>query len=373
MIKHHIKTAWRSIWKTKSYTLINIFGLAAGLASFILVLSYLNYELSYDTWSPELEKVYRVSMKQKEDLFEATPSPLASFLADNYPKIDAATSLQGAGEYEVPISAGNETIYHDGFTTADSLFLKVFPYDLLKGDRNTALENPDNAVISTELAQKLFGDKDPMGQKVKVFNMMDAVVTGVMKLPETPSHRQVHLVMRDPFEKQNFFWNNYSNETYIKLNEPLEKDILESDINRIFMERRLKLESNSPKELTRGNYPVLYVDAVPDIQNFSTYGSGNIKTVTVLFILAMLLLVIGTINFSNLSVAKSLSKTREIGVRKVLGSGNWNLFWRFMWEAILQCSISIVIAIGLVLVILPYVNNNFGLGLQIGFDFEFIF
>ncbi len=373
MIKHHIKIAWRSIWNAKSYTLINILGLAAGLASFILVLSYLNYELSYDTWSPELEKVYRVSMRQKEDLFEATPAPLASFLKENYPKVETATSLQGAGEFEVPISAGNETIYHKGFTSSDSLFLKVFPYKLTQGGRNTALNNPNSAIISTELARKLFGKEDPMGQTVKVFNMMEAVITGVMELPSTPSHRNVHLVMRDPFEKQNFFWNNYSNETYIKLNEPLAKDVLEKDINRIFMDRRLKVENSNTEDLANGNHAVLYVDAVPDIQNFPTYGSGNIQTVTVLFILAMLLLIVGGINFSNLSVAKSLSKTMEIGVRKVLGSGNWNLFWQFMWEAILQCSISITIAIGIVIAILPYVNSSFGLDLQIYSNLEFIF
>ncbi|MCP9201270.1 ABC transporter permease [Gramella sp. GC03-9] len=373
MIKHYIKIAWRSIWNAKSYTLINILGLAAGLASFILVLSYLNYELSYDTWSPELEKVYRVSMKQKEDLFEATPAPLASFLAENYPKVEVATSLQGAGDYEVPISAGNETLYHNGFTSSDSLFLKVFPYKLEQGDRNTALNNPNSAIISTELAKKLFGNKDPMGRTVTIFNMLEAVITGVMKMPDTPSHRKVHLVMRDPNESQNFFWNNYSYESYIKLKVPVTKEVLEGDINRIFKERRLKVENWQDEDLASGNHPVLYVDAVPDIQNFPTYGNGSIKTVTVLFILAMLLLIIGAINFSNLSVAKSLGKTKEIGVRKVLGSGNWNLFWQFMWEAILQCSISIVIAIGLVIAILPYVNNSFGLGLQIHSNLEFLF
>lgn len=122
MIKNHFKIAWRSLWNTKSYTLINIAGLSAGLASFIIVLLYLNYELSYDTWSPELENVYRVSMENDGDVQNQTPAPLASFLGEKYPKIEASTSMQGAGEYEVLINGNGKRIYHQGFASADSLF-----------------------------------------------------------------------------------------------------------------------------------------------------------------------------------------------------------------------------------------------------------
>ncbi|SDS75238.1 putative ABC transport system permease protein [Gillisia sp. Hel1_33_143] len=371
MIKHNFKIAWRSIWNAKSYTIINILGLSAGLASFIIVLLYLNYELSYDSWSPELEKVYRVGMKDKGGIQNNTPAPLASFFAEKYPKIEAATSMQGAGEYEVIISTDEKQIYHNGFASADSLFLKVFPYHLIQGDRNTALNAPNSVIISEELAEKLFGSTNPMGQTVKVFNMMEGVVTGVIKLPETPSHRPIHLIMRDPYEKQNFFWNNYSFETYLKINQTISSAELEEDLNRIYFEERIKKDEDLNKEYKNsGNRTLLFTDAVPDIQNFSKHGNSNIKTVSVLFILAILLLVIGAINFSNLSIAKSLGKSREIGVRKVLGSGNWNLFWQFMAEAILQCVISLIIAMGIVLLSLPYVNSIFGLELKLGGNFE---
>jgi len=371
MIKHNFKIAWRSIWNAKSYTIINILGLSAGLASFIIVLLYLNYELSYDSWSPELEKVYRVGMKDKGGIQNNTPAPLASFFAEKYPKIEAATSMQGAGEYEVIISTDEKQIYHNGFASADSLFLKVFPYHLIQGDRNTALNAPNSVIISEELAGKLFGSSNPMGQTVKVFNMMEGVVTGVIKLPETPSHRPIHLIMRDPYEKQNFFWNNYSFETYLKVNQTIASAELEEDLNRIYFEDRIKKDEDLNKEYKNsGNRTLLFTDAVPDIQNFSKHGNSNIKTVSVLFILAILLLVIGAINFSNLSIAKSLGKSREIGVRKVLGSGNWNLFWQFMAEAILQCVISLIIAMGIVLLSLPYVNSIFGLELSLDGNFE---
>ncbi|MGB7843148.1 MAG: ABC transporter permease, partial [Salinimicrobium sp.] len=371
MIKHNFKIAWRSIWKAKSYSLINIVGLSAGLASFIIVLLYLNYELSYDTWSPEMEKVYRVGMNTHGDIQNNTPAPLASFFAEKYPKIEAATSMNGYGEYEVIISTDKKQIYHNGFASVDSLFLKVFPYHLIQGDRNTALNAPNSVIISQELAEELFGKSNPIGQTLKVFNVMEGVVTGVIELPETPSHLTVHLIMRDPYEKQNFFWNNYSYETYLKINQTVTTTKLEEDLNRIYFEERIKKDENLNAEYKNsGNRTLLFTDAVPDIQNFSQYGNSNMQTVSVLFILAILLLIIGAINFSNLSIAKSLGKIKEIGVRKVLGSGNWNLFWQFMAEAILQCVISLIIATGVVLLSLPYVNSIFGLELSLGGNSE---
>lgn len=366
MIKHHFKIAWRSLWNTKSYTFINIVGLSAGLASFIIVLLYLNYELSYDTWSPELENVYRVGMENEGDVQNQTPAPLASFLAEKYPKIEAATSMQGAGEYEVLISADGKSIYHKGFASADSLFLKVFPYQLIQGDKSTALNAPNSVILSEELATTLFGDTNPMGQTVKVFDALEGVVTGIVKLPKTPSHRPVHLIMRDPYEEQNFFWNNHSYETYIKVNQDMASAQLEEDLNRIYFEERIKKDEKlNEAYLETGDRFTLFTDAVPDIQNFSKHGTSNIKTLSILFILAVLLLLAGAINFSNLNVAKSIGRAKEVGVRKVLGSGKRSLIFQFMAETALQCVISFMIAAVLILLFLPYVNNT--LNLQLNF------
>ncbi|WP_300439103.1 ABC transporter permease [Christiangramia sp.] len=366
MFRNNFKIALRSLKKNKAYTAINILGLAAGMASFIIVLLALNYELSYDTWDPELRQVHKVSMRVKDEIFEATPAPLASFLNEKYPKVEAATSLQGTGEYEILISANEKSIYQKGFTSADSLFLQVFPYHLSQGNRTTAFNAPNAVLISEELSQKLFGDANPMGETIKVFNVMEGVITGVMELPETPSHRNMHLVMRDPYEQQNFFWNNHSYETYIKLHQQIPELELEKDLNRIYFEERILQDENLKEAYKKSdNKTILFTDSVPDIQNFSKYGSSNIKTISILFILAVLLLLIGAINFSNLTVAKSLGRTQEIGVRKVLGSGRKNLIFQFMSETSLQCAISLIIALSVVLISLPYINSS--LNLQLSF------
>lgn len=365
MIKNYFKIAWRSLGRNKVYTSINILGLAAGMASFIIVLLALNYELSYDTWDPELQKVHKVSMRVQDDIMGATPAPLAAFLAEKYPKVEAATSVQGAGEYEVLMSARGKSIYEKGFATADSLFLQVFPYEFVQGDAATALQAPNAVVLSEELAQKLFGDSNPMGETIKVFNALEGVITGVIKLPETPSHRNVHLVMRDPYAKQNFFWNNHSYETYIKLTEPIAEAALEEDLNRIYFEERIRNDEQLKEASAAGNRTMLFTDAVPNIQNFSKYGNSNIKTISILFILALLLLFTGAINFSNLTVAKSISRAKEVGIRKTLGSGRRKLIFQFMSETALHCTISLLIALGIVMVSLPYINS--GLNLQLNF------
>ncbi|MBZ9629722.1 ABC transporter permease [Salegentibacter sp. LM13S] len=364
MLKNYFKIALRSLGKGKTYTTINILGLAAGMASFIIVLLALNYELSYDTWDPKLEQVYKVSMRFQDEIQEATPAPLASLLAEKHPNIEAATSMQGTGDYEVLISSGQKSIYQKGFASSDSLFLEVFPYQLIHGDRATALNVPNSVIISEELAKTLFGDSNPMGETIKVFNAVEGVVTGVIKVPETPSHRNVHLVMRDPYEQQNFFWNNHSYDTYIKLKEPVAEADLEEDLNTIYFEERIKSDKQQGQASGSSNHTVLFTDVVPNIQNFSKYGNSNIKTISILFILAILLLFTGAINFSNLTIAKSISRAKEVGIRKTLGSGRRNLIFQFMSETALQCSISLIIALIIVIISLPFINTSLNLDLN---------
>jgi len=373
MIKHNFKIAWRSIWNAKSYTLINIVGLSAGLASFIIVLLYLNYELSYDSWSLEMEKVYRVGMETNGDVQYITPAPLASFLAEKDPNIITSTSIQESGDYEGLISTNEKSVYQDGLIIADNNFFKVFPLKIVQGDTKNPLQEPNSVLISENLSEKLFGSTNPIGQTIKLYNFFETTVTGVMAPLETPSHLKINLVANDPYGQEVNHWQNFSYTTYIKLRNPVSEENITDHINRAYFNERLKKENQTFEEyLKRAKKTSLFVDAVPNIHNFPKYESSNIKTVAVLFVLAILLLIIGAINFSNLSIAKSLGKTKEIGIQKVLGSGNWNLFLQFMAEAILQCVLSLLIAIGIVLLSLPYVNSIFGLQLSLGTNFEFL-
>ncbi len=366
MLKNYFKTAWRNLVRNRFYASINIAGLAVGLAGFIVILLYMNYELSYDTWNESLKRVYKISEQKDQDILPQTPAPLADLLKDKLPEIEAATTMQPGGDYEVLLSANDKKIYQKGSVEADSSFFKVFPYKIIRGDAATILDKPNAIVISKEVAQKLFGNEDPIGKNIKIFNAFDREVTGIMQLPEQPSQLNVQFVHRSPYEKQNRFWENYSYNTYVKTKVALTVARLESDINQIYYTERVKKDNQSLADFRKaGNQSGLFADAVGKLHNFPKHGNSNFTTVSVLLLLAALLLLAGAINFSNLSIAASMRRAKEIGVRKVLGSGRKQLIAQIIGEVALQCLISLCLGVLLVYVILPYFNATFNIKLSI--------
>ncbi len=365
MIKNYFKIAWRNLWQNKTYSAVNILGLAAGLASFVIILLYLNYELSYDKWNPALKNVARISLITNGDISAQTPAPLASFLKQHYPGTEAATSIQPAGDYEVLLEANGKKIYQKGVVIVDSSFLKVFPYKLLEGNAANALDEPNAAIISENLSHKLFGDIDPLGKEVKLYNMVTCVITGVVQLPETASHLDAQLIMRDPQGQQSIFWENYSFQTYIRLKSSFSAVKTEDAIDRIYYSEHLKKDDKTFEQYKKSaDQTALFTDAVADIHNFPKHASSNFSTVSTLLVLAVLLLLAGAINFSNLSVAKSMKRAKEVGMRKVLGSNRTNLVLQFMSEAALQCTLSLGIAVAVVNLCLPYLNRSFNIHLS---------
>lgn len=365
MIRSYFKTTWRNLLKSKAQGVINITGLAVGLAGFLVILLYLNHELSYDTWDDDLKRVYKVSARSDEDILEWTPAPLASFLKENAPNIEAATSISPAGSFELLLGVGNKKIYQQGSVRADSSFFKVFPYHITQGDTETALDKPNAMVISKEVAEKLFGNENPIGKMIKAHNAFDFEVTAVMLEPDKPSHLKAEIVYRDPDEKSNSFWENYSYHTYVKSQQVMPVEELEERLDEVYYIHRLKRENLSLQDFRKaGHQAGLFVDAVQDLHNFPKHGNSNFPTVSVLLLLAALLLLEGTVNFSNLSIAGSIRRAKEVGVRKVLGSSRMQLLWQFMGEITLQCLIALGVALLLVNLILPNFNMEFNVGLS---------
>jgi putative ABC transport system permease protein len=366
MFRNYLKIAWRNVMRNISYSAINMLGLAAGLCSFILILLYMNYELSYDKWSPELNKVYHVSLRQEEDFMTTTPAPLAGLLALKYPNAQAATMLQSSGDQEILLAAGERKIYQKDVVNVDSNFLRVFPYKLAAGNAATALNDEKSAILTKELSHKLFGNDNPMGKSIKLVNRIDLVVTGVLEDQQGATHLPVGMLLHDPWGKLNKNWENYSYQTYIKLRQAESDTPIETAINRIYYNERLKQNGVSFESYTKaGAKTNLFVDQVPRMHNFPKHGSSNFATVTILLVLATLLLLAGAINFSNLAIAQSISRAKEVGIRKVMGSGRMPLILQFMAETALQCFASLILAIILLALALPYINTAFNI--SIGF------
>jgi len=367
MLKSYFKTAWRNLWRSKVYSFINISGLAVAMAGFIIILLYLNYELSYDAWDNSLKRVYKISAQTDEEILEQTPAPLAGLLKQNSPAIEAATTMQSSGDFEVLLGVDDKKIYQRGGTEADSLFFKVFPYRFMEGSSSTALDKPNAIVISKEVAIKLFGNDNPIGKTIRIFNAFECEVTGIIQQPGSPSHLNVQFVYRSPYEKQNLFWGNQSYNTYVKTKKSLPVNKLEEDVNYIYYENRLKKGAQTLADFRKAGHAAgLFADAVPRIHNFPKHGSSNFGTVSVLLLLAVLLLLLaGSINFSNLTVASSVRRAKEVGVRKVLGSGRGKLLWMFIGEISLQCIISLFIALLLVNAVIPFFNNEFNVTINL--------
>jgi putative ABC transport system permease protein len=244
-----------------------------------------------------------------------TQAPLASLLADKYTRVEAATAIMPAGDFEVLLTTGDKSIYQKGMVTVDSSFLKVFPYKLMQGNAATALNPPNAIILNEEVSNKLFGKVSPIGKTVKVYNAIDGIVTGVMKEAGGPSHLNAMLLMRDPYEKSNKFWENYSYQTYIKTRQIVPLVKLEDDITSIYYDDQLKKGNQTLEEYRKaGNQTGLFADAVADLHNFPKHGESHFKITMVLLVLAVFLLIAGAINFSNLSLARAITRAKEVGV-----------------------------------------------------------
>jgi len=339
-------------------------GLAIGIGSFIVILVYLNYELSYDKWDPSLKRVSKVILRENQDILPSTPAPLASLLLQRFPNADAATAVIPSGSFQMLVKAEEKSIYQDGFVTVDSLFLKVFPYQIIKGNPESALNKPGAVVISEQVSERLFGNNDPIGKPIKLYDAIDGVITAVMRKPSGPSQLKAEILLRDPNEWENKNWDNYSYETYLKLKQPISEVLLEKEINAIYYTDRLKEGNKSYEEFAKSsNKAGLISNALQNLHNFPKHGESHFKITLVLLILALFLLMAGAINFSNFSVARAINKAKEVGIRKVLGSRRIDIIIQSLLEISLQCFISLLMAISFVFIALPYFRKSFDLPL----------
>lgn len=369
MLNHYFKSSWRNIRRNTLFSSVNIVGLAIGLTGFIVLLLYLNYEKSYDTWHTDLSRTYKVEMENSDGIMwnGRTQAPLASFLKQNYPKVQAATriSSNGSSDFEMPVDANGKKMYQKGVIEVDSLFFTVFPYRFVYGNSKRALQAPDAIVLEENLAKNYFGNEDPIGKPVSLYGgLIKGTITGVIQSPSTPSVLNARILMRSAYEKSNNHWQNYSYETYVKLIEPVSPGVLAGDINSIY-KRDFLLEDKSKGDQPKRNKDLTYfTEKFTELHTSPKSGGSNLAVINVLLILAASLLVAGAINFSNLSLADAFRRAKEVGVKKVLGAGRGRLFVQFIIDVALQVFISLLLAALLAMMILPWFQNQFNIQLS---------
>jgi len=355
MIKNYFKTAWRNLLQNKTFSLINIFGLALGMTCSLVIMLWLNDEMQKDKFHQNGKRLYRVMENQaysgNVSTFDATPGILADNIVKDFPDIQMASQM--LWEEEPLFSVGNTYDKEKGrYVERD--FLRMFSFKLAKGDPATALARPDAVVISKNLADKYFKGQDPIGKMIRIDNTDNLIVTGVLdEIPKSSSLTFDFLISFGQWRKKNDWakeWDNNGPRCYVMLAPNASIDKVNAKIKNYIKTK--KKESNV--ELFLQNYGDSYLYS--DWENGKQTG-GRIEYVKIFSIVAIIILIIACINFMNLATARSLRRAREIGVRKVVGAGKRQLIGQFIGESLFVSFLAICFSLLIVMLLLPSFNT----------------
>jgi putative ABC transport system permease protein len=382
MLKNYLKITVRNFKKNILFSVINIFGLAIGLACCMLIAIYIHHELAYDQHYSKGSRIYRVGTEFKRKDSDrkalATPAPLGPALLAEYPEIESmARSMPLFAEDKTLLqytdTAGSiRSFYETKGYLADSTFLRIFDYDFTEGNPLIALDKPYTIVLSNEIAKKIFGDQPALNKTIMINSTMNGAgtykITGVFDPPKRPSHIDARFLMSmrsgnmGNFVSQatNFANNNMFN-TYLLLKEKSDAKALESKFP-AFVEKYMR------KDLVQqGTNKQQFLIQLKDLHLRSGVENtgGNLSYLYILGSIAVFILVIACINFMNLATSRSAKRASEVGVRKVLGAERKALIFQFLSESILYALGSFLLAIGLTFILLPVFGTITGTHLSL--------
>lgn len=359
MIGHYIRLYLRQLARQKTYQLIGVLGLAVGIGAVIVIAAWIRFELSYDNFHSHADRLYRIYEIQEYpngDLNVAvTPFPLGPALEREFPEVESAVRLwYGPG---IVLSRGETRSFESGLIYTDSNFFELFNYPLLSGDRTSALSRKNSVVLSKSIAEKFFGDGDPVGQTLRVNGQSDLLITGVMdELPEN-SHLSTGMVISLPTvsddwsaqRRENWGSNGYT--TYVLLREGTDRAAFDARLERILTKFR------KPDATTR-----LYTQRVSDIHLgpelvADNSNVGDPKRIWVFASSALIVLLIACINYVNLATARAGLRVREFGVRSCLGAGFSQIRRQVVVEALVAAGFATVLAFVLVELSFPFMRN----------------
>ncbi len=362
MIQNYLKITLRNIKKHKGYSFINITSLALGLASCFLVSGLIIYELSYDNFHENSANIYRVSMdftnKRDRQSYEIwTNHRLKQALTDEYPEIIHATRINRTDSSLV--SNGEESFYERRITV-DNAFFQMFTFPFVKGDKRTALTEPNSIVITEEIASKYFPDEEPMGKLLTIDNEYDYLITGVIR--NIPPNSRFQFKMAVPQKEAmydypwNYPWSSMSTITYIQLSAEVAAD----EFNR-------KIGDFIQKRTDEDVQIRLFLEPLAELC-LSRYVGSLRQTLYMYSLCAFAILLVACVNFINLSTASSAGRAKEIGIRKVVGAFRKNLAFQFLGESLLLSFISLFVSLSLAGLLLPIFNDLINMNVE-GFTF----
>jgi len=379
MIKNYLKTALRNLSKNKFYTTINIIGLAAGLATCLLIFLYVLDELSYDKYNKKAVRIFRVNNEIKfggnyADLAVA-PALMGPTMVKEFPAVQQYTRIKWYGGFLV--RKGNQNLREGRVGYGDSTLFDVFTLPMLDGDPRTALKEPHSLVITETIAKKYFDRTDVVGEMMLINDTGNYKITGVIKDIPPQSHFYfdffVPFIENEDSRSTNWLSENYN--TYVVLRQASDAKKLEPELNKM-MDRYVAPELKQVINLSlddfkkSGGYIRASFTPLTDIHLHSNkiaelWGNGNMQFVYIFSAVAVFILLIACVNFMNLSTARSSNRAKEVGVRKVLGSLRKNLIQQFLTESVLISFIALALAVLMAWLLLPYFNQLSGKSIHV--------
>jgi putative ABC transport system permease protein len=377
MFKNYLKIAFRNMARHKTFFIINILGLAVGMACTVLILMWVLDELSYDSFHKNGDNIYRINNELKlgstESDMPLSPDMMGPCLKQDFPQIKEFTRIYSFDQIKL-IKRGSAFIKEVGVYYADSTFFKVFSFPAIAGNLETALNEPNSIVITESTAKKYFGSSDALGKIITMDDNKNAaykVTAVIMDIPQN-SHFTFNFLL--PMCNLNYRWGNYSSSnffTYLQLKDGIDYISFEKNLQQYivkylwpFIQKITDIKSMSDFERA-GNrikytlIPMKKIHLYSNRQN-ELGVNGNIQYVYILAIIALFILLIASINFMNLTTARSANRAREVGIRKVLGTERKNLIVQFLTESVLLAYLAIIAAIGFVYLFLPLFNSISG-------------
>jgi len=364
MFKNYLLLALRNLRKQKVFTIINIAGLTVGIISCLMIFLFVQHEFSYDNFHEEGKHIYRVMrVAERNGSRETIPylsPPYATALKNDYPDaIRRAVRIMPSGGL---VSYQNTAFTEKRLYYTDADFFELFTFELAKGNKKDVLKEPGNVVLTESTARKYFGDEDPLGKVLTLDKQLQLKVSGIAKDVPANSHLNFDLVVPiSNFSAAEWFqvWNNNNLFTYVQLNAATDKNALIQSFP-AFMDKYMGAEFAAAGGKTGlGLNPLrdIYFEAAGPWDNVK---HGNKNVVYIFMCIAFLILFIACINFMNLATARATERSKEVGLRKVLGAVRAQLVVQFMGESILLATISCVLALLLLQLLMPAFNSMLG-------------
>jgi putative ABC transport system permease protein len=376
MFKNYLVFTLRLIKRDKFHYFLNFLGLSTGIACCIIIMLFLRNELTFDQYHENADRIYRISSNYvtsgKPLLYAVTSPALGPRLKEEYPEIEDFVRIFPLPE--MLFSYDDKRLYQERIVLADPSILEVFTYPLLRGNMETCLKDPNTVVLTETIARKYFGQEDPMGKVIQVENQGDFIITGVMKDPPRNSHIPIEgIISYSTWDtnQQSLTWSMYEvfGYTYVLLPEKYDLAAFYEKFP-AFYEKYFKADEESYGQV----YKPIFLK-LKDI-HYNTFGFrgemplGNRSYLYAFFFIGIFILILACVNYMNMATARSSTRVREIGMKKVLGSRKRDLIFQLLGESALVSFIAMIFAFGADLIALTPLNQRLNLNLETGMLFN---